>query len=151
MLAGIYARILGVPRVGAEDSFFDLGGDSLSAMRLVAAVNEALGAGLSVRAVFEAPTVAQLAGRVGVRVPPVAPVRRWRAGGGAVVVCPAAVVFLEQLQGRPRLQHGGGVAAVWAAGCGGVGAALSDVVAAMRACARCFPRWRDTAAGGGAG
>ncbi|EUA17230.1 phosphopantetheine attachment site family protein [Mycobacterium xenopi 4042] len=30
---------------GAEDSFFDLGGDSLSAMRLVAAVNEALGAG----------------------------------------------------------------------------------------------------------
>ncbi|WP_416349068.1 phosphopantetheine-binding protein, partial [Mycobacterium xenopi] len=47
LLAGIYARILGVPRVGAEDSFFDLGGDSLSAMRLVAAVNEALGAGLN--------------------------------------------------------------------------------------------------------
>ncbi|EUA07766.1 phosphopantetheine attachment site family protein [Mycobacterium xenopi 4042] len=47
-----------------------MGGDSLSAMRLVAAVNEALGAGLSVRAVFEAPTVGQLAVVSGVRVPP---------------------------------------------------------------------------------
>ena len=48
-----------------DDSFFDLGGDSLSAMRLVAAVNTALDAGLAVRAVFEAPTVAQLAPRIG--------------------------------------------------------------------------------------
>ena len=44
-----------------EDSFFELGGDSLSAMRLIAAVNTGLDAGLSVRAVFEAPTVAGLA------------------------------------------------------------------------------------------
>ncbi|WP_142386621.1 acyl carrier protein, partial [Mycobacterium avium] len=47
-----------------EDSFFDLGGDSLSAMRLIAAVNGVLGAGVSVRTLFEAPTVAQLAPRV---------------------------------------------------------------------------------------
>ena len=52
-------------RVGVDDSFFDLGGDSLSAMRLIAAVNTGLDAGLSVRAVFEAPTVAQLAPRIG--------------------------------------------------------------------------------------
>ncbi|MDV3307145.1 hypothetical protein K7Z75_26415, partial [Mycobacterium avium subsp. hominissuis] len=45
-------------------SFFDLGGDSLSAMRLIAAVNGVLGAGVSVRTLFEAPTVAQLAPRV---------------------------------------------------------------------------------------
>ena len=49
ILAGIYAQVLGVERVGADDSFFDLGGNSLSAMRLIAAVNSGLDAGLSVR------------------------------------------------------------------------------------------------------
>ena len=65
VLAGIYARVLGVERVGVDDSFFELGGDSLSAMRVVAAVNTGLDAGLAVRALFEAPTVAQLAPRIG--------------------------------------------------------------------------------------
>ena len=65
ILAGIYAQVLGVERVGADDSFFDLGGNSLSAMRLIAAINSGLDAGLSVRTVFEAPTVAQLAPRIG--------------------------------------------------------------------------------------
>ena len=65
VLAGIYARVLGLERVGVDDSFFDLGGDSLSAMRLVAAINTGLDAGLAVRAIFDAPTVAQLAPRIG--------------------------------------------------------------------------------------
>jgi amino acid adenylation domain-containing protein len=65
ILAGIYAQVLGIERVGIDDSFFDLGGDSLSAMRLIAAVNAALDADLSVRTVFEAPTVAELAPRIG--------------------------------------------------------------------------------------
>ena len=65
ILAGIYARVLGLERVGVDDSFFELGGDSLSAMRLIAAVNTGLDAGLGVRAVFEAPTVARLAPRIG--------------------------------------------------------------------------------------
>uniref|UniRef100_UPI0005F0B8F4 non-ribosomal peptide synthetase n=2 Tax=Mycobacterium kyorinense TaxID=487514 RepID=UPI0005F0B8F4 len=65
ILAGIYAQVLGLERVGADDSFFDLGGNSLSAMRLVAEVNTSLAASLSVRAVFEAPTVAELAPRIG--------------------------------------------------------------------------------------
>ncbi len=64
ILAGIFAQVLGAERVGADDSFFDLGGDSLSAMRLVAAVNNSLGSGLAVRALFETPTVAQLAPRI---------------------------------------------------------------------------------------
>ena len=65
ILAGIYAQVLGIERVGVDDSFFDLGGNSLSAMRLIAAINTGLDAGLSVRAVFEAPAVAQLAPRIG--------------------------------------------------------------------------------------
>ena len=65
ILAGIYAQVLGLKRVGADDSFFDLGGDSLSAMRVIAAINSGLDTALSVRALFEAPTVAQLAPRIG--------------------------------------------------------------------------------------
>ncbi|MDH6196198.1 amino acid adenylation domain-containing protein [Mycobacterium frederiksbergense] len=64
VLAGIYAQVLGLDRVGVDDSFFDLGGDSLSAMRLIAAVNAGLDAELAVRTLFDAPTVAQLAPRV---------------------------------------------------------------------------------------
>ncbi|WP_120309068.1 non-ribosomal peptide synthetase, partial [Mycolicibacterium celeriflavum] len=65
ILTGIYAHVLGVDRVGVDDSFFDLGGDSLSAMRLVAAINKSLDSSLAVRTVFDAPTVAQLAPRIG--------------------------------------------------------------------------------------
>ncbi|WP_156428045.1 non-ribosomal peptide synthetase, partial [Mycobacterium sp. GA-1999] len=65
IVAGIYAQVLGLERVGVDDSFFDLGGDSLSAMRLIAAINSALDAGLSVRTLFEAPTVARVSPRIG--------------------------------------------------------------------------------------
>jgi non-ribosomal peptide synthase protein (TIGR01720 family) len=64
-LAGIYAQVLGLERVGVDDSFFDLGGDSLSAMRLIAAVNTSLDADLSVRAVFETPSVRDLSQQLG--------------------------------------------------------------------------------------
>ncbi|ETW22087.1 hypothetical protein MGAST_22040 [Mycobacterium gastri 'Wayne'] len=65
ILAGIYGQILGFERVGVDDSFFDLGGNSLSAMRLVAAINSSLTVDLGVRAVFETPTVGGLAAAVG--------------------------------------------------------------------------------------
>ncbi|GKT37461.1 Dimodular nonribosomal peptide synthase, partial [Aduncisulcus paluster] len=66
ILVGIYAQILGVDRVGVDDSFFDLGGDSISAMRLIAAINTALDADLPVPVVFETPTVRGLSQRLGV-------------------------------------------------------------------------------------
>ncbi|MCV7077874.1 amino acid adenylation domain-containing protein [Mycobacterium szulgai] len=65
IVAGIYAEILGVERVGAQDSFFDLGGNSLTALRVINAVNSGLNTVLCVRDLFEAPTVAQLAARTG--------------------------------------------------------------------------------------
>ena len=60
ILAGIYAQVLGLERVGVDDSFFDLGGDSLSAMRVIAAINTGLDAGLAVRTLFYAPSVRSL-------------------------------------------------------------------------------------------
>ncbi|GAB08435.1 putative non-ribosomal peptide synthetase [Gordonia araii NBRC 100433] len=63
-IAAVYADLLGVSRVGSTDSFFDLGGNSLSATRLVSRVGEVLGVEIGVRDVFEAPTVGELAARV---------------------------------------------------------------------------------------
>ncbi|MDT5411888.1 MAG: hypothetical protein QOG14_4108, partial [Mycobacterium sp.] len=68
ILAGIYAQVLGLHRVGVDNSFFDLGGDSLAAMRLIAAVNTSLDTDLGVRTLFDAPTVAQLAPHIGTGV-----------------------------------------------------------------------------------
>lgn len=65
VLAGIYTQMLGVDSVGVDESFFDLGGDSLSAMRAIVAVNAALDADLKVGTLFNAPTIAELASRIG--------------------------------------------------------------------------------------
>ncbi|MBL1080372.1 hypothetical protein JK358_38865, partial [Nocardia sp. 2] len=48
--------------VGVDDSFFDLGGNSLSAMRVIAAIRHSMNLDIEVRLIFQNPTIAGLAG-----------------------------------------------------------------------------------------
>ncbi|WP_374211152.1 amino acid adenylation domain-containing protein [Nocardia sp. CDC159] len=64
VVASVYADVLGVDRVGADDDFFALGGNSLLATQVAARIGAALEIRVSVRSLFEAPTVAALAAAV---------------------------------------------------------------------------------------
>jgi amino acid adenylation domain-containing protein len=64
VLAGIWAEVLGVERVGAEDHFFDLGGHSLLATRVAARVRQEFSVELPLRAVFERSVLAELAAEI---------------------------------------------------------------------------------------
>jgi amino acid adenylation domain-containing protein len=60
VLCSLFAEVLGVSRVGVDDSFFDMHGESLGAMRLISSIQDSLGVELLISDVFDAPTVAEL-------------------------------------------------------------------------------------------
>ena len=64
ILAAVFAEVLQLPSIGVEDDFFALGGQSILATQVMARLRERLELDLSVRLLFEAPTVAALALRV---------------------------------------------------------------------------------------
>jgi len=103
VLAGIWARLLRLPRVGATDDFFELGGHSLLATRVATRVREVLGVELPVRTLFEGPTVAEVAGAVEALrradAPVPAPVVRVeRAGPLPLSFAQERLWFLDRLQ-----------------------------------------------------
>ncbi|HEU4558162.1 MAG TPA: amino acid adenylation domain-containing protein, partial [Longimicrobium sp.] len=103
VLAGIWAEVLRLERVGVEESFFELGGHSLLAMRVVSRVRELFAVELPLRALFEGPTVAELAGRLaderrrGLPVPPPV-VPAGRTGALPLSFAQERLWFLDRLE-----------------------------------------------------
>jgi aryl carrier-like protein len=58
----VWQEILMQPQIGVESNFFELGGDSLSATRVFARINKLFRMDLSLRDLFENPTIAAVAG-----------------------------------------------------------------------------------------
>ncbi|HSF38933.1 MAG TPA: condensation domain-containing protein, partial [Thermoanaerobaculia bacterium] len=104
VVAGIWAELLGVERVGADADFFELGGHSLLATRVASRLREAFGVELPLHDVFEAPRLSDLAARVEAArragtpasVPPLRPVPR--EGDLPLSFAQERLWFIDQLE-----------------------------------------------------
>ncbi|WP_161486810.1 phosphopantetheine-binding protein, partial [Bacillus gaemokensis] len=63
-LAEIWKEVLGLKQVGVKDNFFDIGGHSLKATALVSKVYKEMNVSISLREIFQFPTLQQMAGRI---------------------------------------------------------------------------------------
>jgi len=104
VVAEIWASLLGLPRVSLHDNFFELGGHSLIATQVMVRVQKTTGVELPLRALFENPTVSQLAAQIEVALrkgtvssaPPLVPVAR--DGELPLSFAQQRLWFLDQLE-----------------------------------------------------
>ncbi len=115
LVVGVFEDVLGVSPIGIDTHFFDVGGNSLTATRVIARVNALLGTDIGVRGLFESPTVRQLsrlAESVGRGENPRPPLtRRSRPDPLPVSLAQKRMWFLNQFDvTSPRLQRSPGSA-----------------------------------------
>ena len=98
-LAGIWAEVLGMERVGRHDGFFELGGHSLLAVQVISRMRQALGVEAELGQMFTHPVLADFAreldGAARAQLPPIEPVRR--DGPVPLSFAQQRLWFLEQL------------------------------------------------------
>jgi amino acid adenylation domain-containing protein len=101
-IAQIWSDVLAVENVGVEDRFFDLGGDSLSATRVVTRIAQSIGVDVPLAVFIECPTIAALAGYVDAHPPADADTRAIprfpRSDPIQVSISQETVWFLDQLR-----------------------------------------------------
>jgi len=68
-IARAWSELLGIDQIGIEDNFFELGGHSLLATRVMSRIRESLKLNVPLKAIFETPTIAGLAGAIGDAAP----------------------------------------------------------------------------------
>jgi len=123
-LAQIWADLLGLERVGVDDNFFELGGHSLLATQVISRLRDRLGIELPVRALFEEPTVAGLAGRLQAA-------RQAGAGEAVGGAQPLSLPPQPPLLPLPHDERAGASTGSAAAGAGAAGAAAAAGAAGL--------------------
>jgi amino acid adenylation domain-containing protein/FkbH-like protein/thioester reductase-like protein len=105
-IAAIWSEVLGLEQVGIHDDFFELGGDSLMAVQILARVGSVLGVELTLQDLFESPTIAAIAGTLRTPASMDSPIERDTTGGPAPLSwSQQRLWFIDRLEGGSIAYH----------------------------------------------